>query len=85
MKTKITNATLVDLNLGFVPPHGIILKAGASQTIDGDLRTVLATGRGRYSRAQELAGFDAAEAALLIEVYDVIGASSSSEEMESEL
>lgn len=45
--------------LGYVPPHGRFMAAGASITIEGDLKTLLASGRGRFSRSRELAALDA--------------------------
>jgi hypothetical protein len=53
MKTQLTN--LVDERyVGYVPPHGRTLGAGASILLDGDLRSALAAGRNRYGRPAEL-------------------------------
>ena len=54
MRTRVTNPTSVAKHYGYLPAHGVKLAAGASVVLDGDLRTVLASGRGRYSRSHEL-------------------------------
>ena len=54
MKTNVISLVPVPLNIQFLPPHGRILPAGATLSFDGDLRTVLASGRNRYSRQTEL-------------------------------
>jgi hypothetical protein len=46
-RTRITNMSGVSKHFGFIPPHGKTLADGASVELDGDLRTVLASGRGR--------------------------------------
>ena len=71
MKTKVQNVSGAELFLGFVPPHGVTLADDASVTVDGDLRSVLSSGRARYSRRTELAALDAALAAEHIEVSTV--------------
>lgn len=63
-KTRITNTSGEDDRFfGFIPPHGKVLDSNESVDIDGDLRTVLASGRARYSRSRELAALDVACAA----------------------
>ena len=61
MYTQIVNATAEVLNLGFVPPHGLVLGPGDRFLVAGDLRTVLAEGLKRYSRATELRAMTAVE------------------------
>lgn len=55
MKTNVISLVPIPLNIQFLPPHGRILPAGGTVTFDGDLRTVLASGRNRYDRKTELA------------------------------
>jgi len=55
MKTRIYNSSGADKFFGFIPPHGKLVESNASVLLDGDLRTVLAGGRGRYGRKAELA------------------------------
>lgn len=57
-RTRITNSSMVRRFFGFIPPHGATLAAGGQVTIDGDLRTILASGHGRYSRKTELRALD---------------------------
>jgi len=59
MKTQIENTSGAAIYRGYLPPHGKALAAGATVTIDGDLRSALAAGRNRYSRKSELAALDA--------------------------
>lgn len=56
-RTQITNNTGATRTFGFIPPHGVELTDGASVIVDGDLRTLLAGGRGRYGRSAEIAAF----------------------------
>jgi hypothetical protein len=57
VKTNVISLVGRDLYLSFLLPHGRILPAGATLTIDGDLRSALAGGGGaRYSRKTEIAG-----------------------------
>ena len=77
MRTFVTNVSAVTQNLGFLPPHGKTLAAGASTTVDGDLETVLAGGRGRYSRRSEIRALEEARAAGIITAHDVPDPSSS--------
>jgi hypothetical protein len=58
MRTKITNISGAEQNFGFIPPHGASLANGAHTVLEGDLRTVLASGRGRYTRRRELASLN---------------------------
>ena len=57
-RTKITNTSGETRHFGYVPPHGTDIEDGAYVTVEGDLRTVLAGGRGRYSRTRELTALD---------------------------
>lgn len=61
--TKITNTSGATKYFGFIPPHGASLASGANVTINGDLRSILASGKGRYSRKLELASIATEEAA----------------------
>ena len=54
MRTKITNTSGEDQHFGWIPPHGVDLADSEETTVEGDLRTVLAGGRGRYSRKTEI-------------------------------
>ncbi len=60
MKSVITNVAPTARFYGFIPPHGRLLEVDEAVTLDGDLRTVLAGGRGRYGRKTELKALDAA-------------------------
>lgn len=79
-RTKITNNTGATRVFGFIPPHGVQLADGEDITVDGDLRTVLATGRNRYGRSTELAALSKMEARGDITVEELAepGSSSSS-------
>lgn len=79
-RTKITNNTGSTRVFGFIPPHGVQLADGEDVTINGDLRTLLAGGRGRYGRGTELAAFSEMEASgdILVEELPEPGSSSSS-------
>ena len=57
MRTRILNKSGATRFFGYIPPHGAWIADGASVVVDGDLRTVLAGGRGRFSRSLELAAF----------------------------
>jgi hypothetical protein len=59
-RTLITNTSGGEKHFGFLPPHGVDLEDGEEHVVDGDLRTILAGGRGRYSRSREIAALDAA-------------------------
>ena len=58
MRTKITNTSGAEQMFGFIPPHGASLADGEHTVLEGDLRTVLASGRGRYTRRRELASLN---------------------------
>jgi hypothetical protein len=79
-RTKITNNTGATRIFGFIPPHGVQLADGEDVTIDGDLRTILASGRGRYGRRTELSAFSEMEESgdILVEELAEPGSSSSS-------
>ena len=57
-RTTVTNNSGETRFFGYIPPHGVELDDAEDVTVDGDLRTVLATGRGRYSRKTELTALD---------------------------
>jgi len=78
MRTRVTNTSGAAGYMGFIPPHGASLADGASVVLDGDLRTVLAGGRGRYTRRRELASLDNALAEGAVAVAEVADPSSSS-------
>jgi hypothetical protein len=59
MKTTVENTSGAERFFGYLPPHGKKLAAGASETLDGDLRSALAAGRNRYGRPTELAALEA--------------------------
>ena len=58
MKTLVTNTSGDDLFLGYLPPHGQLVKNGATVICMGDLSTVLASGLNRYNRTRELTAFE---------------------------
>jgi len=78
MRTLITNISGSEQNLGWIPPHGVILDAGESHQVEGDLRTVLASGRNRFNRKEEIGGLNDAIDQGLVTVEEVAGPSSSS-------
>jgi hypothetical protein len=78
MKTVITNVCGKTRFYGFLPPHGRTLTANQSVTLPGDLRTVLASGRGRYKRERELLALDNAEKGVDIEYRNIQTAHESS-------
>lgn len=61
-RTTVTNHGSVPKYFGFIPPHGAQLQPGQSVVLDGDIRSVLAGGRGRYTRRRELAALNHAVA-----------------------
>jgi hypothetical protein len=82
MKTQVENTSGATRIFGFLPPHGRELAAGEAVIFDGDLRTVLASGRNRYNRNRELDALDEAcangDIALTELVEECAGSSSSS-------
>jgi len=78
MRTTITNTSGAEKTFGWIPPHGHTLANGASVVIEGDLRTILGGGRGRYSRGQELAGLNDAVTRGQVTEEETVGPSSSS-------
>ena len=68
-RTLITNTSGGEKHFGFLPPHGVTLEDAEEHVVDGDLRTILAGGRGRYSRSREITALDAAGQA---EVWDIV-------------
>lgn len=60
MKTKVINVSGAEKHFGFLPPHGRTMDSNEELEVDGDLRSVIAGGRARHSRARELAALDAA-------------------------
>jgi hypothetical protein len=77
-RTLVTNISGEEKHFGFVPPHGVDLEDGGEKVVDGDLRTILAGGRGRYSRSREIAALDAAVEDGVVTVEDHPDPSSSS-------
>lgn len=77
MKTLIKNVAPSARFYGFIPPHGMLLAKDQEVTVDGDLRTVLASGENRYERKTELAAMQRAMDGIDIE-YTVIPDSQSS-------
>lgn len=79
-RTRLTNNTGQTRTFGYIPPHGQSLASGAAVLIEGDLRSVLAGGRNRYSRRRELTALDAdiASGAVLVEAAADPSSSSSS-------
>lgn len=55
--TRVVN-TGDDRYIGYLPPHGRFMASGSHFVLDGDLRSILASGRGRYSRKTELDALD---------------------------
>lgn len=54
MRTTLVNTSGVRRYFGYILPHGRELAADEVLTVNGDLRTVLASGAGRYNRGREL-------------------------------
>lgn len=77
MRTLVTNTSGATRFFGFLPPHGAELANGASVLLDGDLTTVLAGGRNRYSRKTELRSMQTEVANGNISVADFPDSSSS--------
>jgi len=78
MRTRVTNISGATQFFGFLPPHGIQLAHAAYVDLDGDLRTVLAGGRNRFSRQTELTALTVAEEGGQVHVDAVLEPSSSS-------
>ena len=79
-RTRITNTSGGRQHFGFLPPHGKSLDDLEELVLDGDLRTILAGGLGRYSRRTELAALNTAvdEGVALVEDAPDPSSSSSS-------
>lgn len=77
MKTQITNL-VADRFIGYLPPHGKSVDQNEAVLVDGDLRTVLASGRNRYGRPTEIAALDEDLANGYISYVEVAEESSSS-------
>lgn len=60
MKTRVVNTSGAKRHFAFLPPHGRDMGDNEELDFDGDLRSVIAGGRGRYSRAREIAALDQA-------------------------
>ena len=72
MYTRVINTSGEDdMYLGFLPDHGITLDSNESTDVEGDLRTVLGSGRNRYNRRREIAALDAACARGDICIFEV--------------
>ena len=59
MKTQVENTSGAGRFFGYLPPHGLYLDNSEEVIVDGDLRSMLAGGRGRYGRKSEIAALDA--------------------------
>ncbi len=80
-RTRITNTSGAKRHFGYLPPHGMDLDDAESIEFDGDLRTVLASGLGRYTRRREIAALDQdviTGRAEVEEIAELTGSSSSS-------
>ena len=60
MKTKVINVSGASKFFGFLPAHGLTLASDGEVTLDGDLRSVLGSGRRRYNRTREITALDEA-------------------------
>lgn len=80
MKTRINNLSGGDLYCGWLPPHGRTLTTDQSLVIEGDLRSILASGgpAGRYSRKTSITGLNAQIDAGDIELITIEGEEESS-------
>ena len=77
MKTQITNNAAARF-IGYLPPHGQDVAQDEAVLVDGDLRSVLASGRNRYGRPAEIASLDADLAAGDVTYVEVAEENSSS-------
>jgi hypothetical protein len=59
MKSEVTNTSGGSRFFAWVPPHGRLLTDGQKVDLHGDLRSVLAGGRNRYSQKINLQAMDA--------------------------
>lgn len=75
MLTRITNLLSTPLYCGWLPPHGRTLNASQSIVLEGDLRSILASGgpSGRYSRRPQIAGLNQAIADADVEYISIEG------------
>lgn len=78
MRTSITNTSGEARYFGWIPPHGANLDSGEEKVLEGDLRTILGGGRGRYSRRKELEALNDAVTRGLVAEAEAVGPSSSS-------
>lgn len=80
MKTQLTNTSGGPYYAGWLTPHGRQLAEDEVVIIDGDLRSILASGGpgGRYSRKPSLQGLTEAIAAGDIEMVSIEGETESS-------
>ena len=76
-RTLVTNTSGEDKHFGFLPPHGLDLADGEDVVLDGDLATILAGGRNRFSRKTELTALQAAVDAGELAVDNLLDSSSS--------
>lgn len=61
MKTKVINTSgVAGKHFAFLPPHGRDMADNEEIEFDGDLRSVIASGRGRSSRVREITALDLA-------------------------
>jgi len=78
MKTRIKNVAPAARFYGFLPPHGLLLAKDQEIVLDGDLRTVLAGGRNRYTRKTEISGMQRSLDGIDLEYETIADAQSSS-------
>ena len=77
-RTSVTNTSGEAKHFAFLPPHGVNMADGEERVFDGDLLTVLAGGRNRYTRRTEVDALDAAVLAGDLVVENLLDLSSSS-------
>lgn len=77
MQTQITNTSGAQRHFGWIPPHGRTLENNEQILLNGDIRSVLASGMNRYNRARELQGLDTDEANGDVNITEIVNGSSS--------
>jgi len=85
MRTLVFNNLYRSQFFGYIPPHGAAIPGRRSVLVDGDLRSVLASGRARYSRKREIAALNHDQDACIVTLSEVPepSCSSSSSSMSS--
>lgn len=76
MITKVKNIGATRY-IGYLPPHGKTMTHNEILFLEGDLRTVLASGENRYARSTEMTALDYDLANDLITINDEDDSSSS--------